>query len=1807
MQAIQLLQPGWELETSLPADLHLSRPEWGTLLPPGTDLASLQSIDVYTDGSFDGTNSSWAFVAFGARDCCLYLIGWAGARVDTQPDASLYIGAQAHTALVGEQSALFWALAWTLQTPPGVQARVHADCLVALRQATGQYGSALHEGLPGFCRQICQAVQTAHPSFDSDIKHVRSHKGHYGNDLVDLLAKYVNQIDGSVACAAQRTAPFTNLCATSRLRWLWVVLQATKNPGEWPSYVGTGFVDKARHTAPFQLAAIETQSLFGLSPDAPADTADPTFRADLCIFTLNVQTLAEAPPPGAVPSEDVFQGKAAFLREQFDHFGAHIIALQEARGAGDNTFVSSSHVRFCTGKDRQGNFGVELWFSRCRSFATASGVKVCFAPNDFVVLASTPRMLLVKYTRGPLRVLFAVIHAPSSTNSQCASWWRELRQTLHRFAHGVSLVMLGDFNAHFADSVTGHVGELVFPTKHPAPPALIDILQNFGLWLPSTFGHCHPGPTATWWPPSGGSGARLDYLAVPQSWGVLRDGSQVFSALEWGQARDDHHALRTWVHFQDRGRFRPQARRPVYDREAMLTDNGRDTLRRIFAAAPVVPWQCDVHSHYTRLQTYLSSALSSAFPATKGNCRSSHFSPHTWQLRQRRVWLRRQVVHLRACVNEMLLHCGWLTWQADMRMYVAQLTAVLRRGRQLITLSHHVSDLAATKKELRQAIRSDVNRRIGDAAATAAVQSTGHVVSRLQCLLGPSKRKTRQAKGLPRLQRADGTVAETADEVVDTWIEHFSGIEGGQRRTPHALAQACVKTQQNRDLDCINLTAADVPTCCELEAAFRGTQLHRAFGTDCIPAEALHAVPGHAARVLYSLILKCTMRIEEPLHWKGGSLYAVWKGKAAPHQCHAHRGILVSSVVGKAYHKMLRQRNVPALAGVATAFQIGGLPQRPVTMASHMVRAFQSWACGNGFSLGIIFLDLREAFYRIMRPLVVGFQGSDADIAAIVKEVHLPPEVMHEIHEYLQAETLFESAGASSWLSAATCEALSHTWFRFEHHEAVTETGIGTRPGDNLADIVFSFVFARVLHQVRTAVEQEVGIATLPWHSDMLANLWPVSSTATDSLAILDSTWMDDTALVLYTTVASELPHKIKRTLGILLDSCLGRALLPNLDRGKTETIVSLTGTGSRKLRAELFRDDPPLISADSRLWPGATVQIVPHYRHLGGLIHHSGALLRELRCRVAMAWQAFNKRRKRIFSSRFVPVADKVSLFDSLVLSTLLFGAGTWPTLTKAEEQCLSTAYFQMACTLLKPAFDSLQARRLGQLRVLALAGLPTISTLLHLARLRHLAACATNPIPELWALLHAEANWLASARHSLEWLCELVAEEGWAPSAPEAWHLWMDTIRCNPGRWKRLLRKAQQRAVRREAWHSAGVYHRGLLSKQLRIAGGILLEPVMELWDRRECCGPCRQTFPNLQAWSVHAFKTHGRLTAGRGVLSGRQCQKCLRHFATNLKLCKHLAYSHQCRRSLQVAGYHAPVEPGQGSTRGEDQHRVQAPVLQAEGPVLPFDSAEWCDEADRPVAEILDCLRHVGLGIAHDDVPAVEEQIRVAFASVCAPVRRLRITARAFLATQLLGLPEPIRPIVARTLEWVPTADVVEWLVPSPDPSIDPTCTFRDEALVLEALEVAAIRLPRALTFSEDPTTVLVGPDEWCLPFDDCRRILFPFSECVASLRQGDSLSFLEGPFEDVVFEICLNDWNGFRQCPPVCLPPASFHRQLLLMTLQGDLMRFALRLWGRGIPTRLLFPVSSRPHISLLLEIPGLDFVESSGWCTLSNCT
>ncbi|CAE7875058.1 unnamed protein product [Symbiodinium necroappetens] len=772
------------------------------------------------------------------------------------------------------------------------------------------------------------------------------------------------------------------------------------------------------------------------------------------------------------------------------------------------------------------------------------------------------------------------------------------------------------------------------------------------------------------------------------------DCSQVFTALDWGQPRVDHVALRTYVTFNGTGTLKP--------------------------------------------------------PVTRLN----------------------QLCH-RADAK-----CALFCLRQNLRLVPGVWAFALRRGRAVLALAHYVKDLRESKKGLRKAIRWDIGARIRDAADTAQNAGTGSVVSRLQCLLRPSARRARPPRSLPGLTKEDGTPTLEPEAVEAAWVAHFSSIEDGSTRSPEDIVAACLHTQRSRNLEDLELETADLPTRSELELAFRETMLHRAFGTDGVPAEALRGAPGAAAAAIFPIILKCALRLEEPLHFKGGSLYAVWKGKASPGACSSYRGILVSSTVGKAYHRIIRARNVPALRQAATPLQIGGLPKSPVTLAAQVVRLHQSCCKGRGTSQAVLFLDLKEAFYRIVRPLVTGFSGTDEDIATIVRSVDLPPGVMHDLRAHLEEVSLLKQSGSTDWAVTATTEALHHTWFRFEHGTLTTETGIGTRSS----------------------------------------------------------------------------------------------GLLP-----------MRKGTGFR-----LFAN--PLLGSTSSCLP--------------------------------MGTEAF-----------------------------------------------------------------------------------------------------------------------------------------------------WPDT--------------------------------------------------------------------------SVNIVSD----------ISARTC-----------------------------------------SRRAEDAGKIQAPVLQASGPKLAPREAIWLDADERPIAEVLDCLSHVGV-----DTPALSDsmlwqQLRVAFSCVCASTIRLRVTAEAFLhgLVDRDDLVPSIRLRLEEAMTWVQSADIVSWLVPVPETTQRPHNTFQDCETVLSLLEVAHIPFPAPALDTAVAVRIVVGPAAWCRGQENehPNSVIFALEECTQLIAHGHSPSFFDGPYDDVVFMLCVDGWSGFLSVPAPHTPARMFHSLLASEVLCGDVVRFALRLWGLGTPTMLLYPALASGALAPLGEIAAL---------------
>ena len=97
----------------------------------------------------------------------------------------------------------------------------------------------------------------------------------------------------------------------------------------------------------------------------------------------------------------------------------------------------------------------------------------------------------------------------------------------------------------------------------------------------------------------------------------------------------------------------------------------------------------------------------------------------------------------------------------------------------------------------------------------------------------------------------------------------------------------------------------------------------------------------------------------------------------------------------------------------------------PVQLALHAVRAASRKAKHQGASFGVLFLDLTEAFYRIMRELTLGGQPSDESIARVMLRLHMPEDALHDLHELLREPDALTQAGLSD--TARNCIAAIHS------------------------------------------------------------------------------------------------------------------------------------------------------------------------------------------------------------------------------------------------------------------------------------------------------------------------------------------------------------------------------------------------------------------------------------------------------------------------------------------------------------------------------------------------------------------------------------------------------------------------------------------------------------------------------------------------------------------------------------------------------------------------------------------------------------
>ena len=889
------------------------------------------------------------------------------------------------------------------------------------------------------------------------------------------------------------------------------------------------------------------------------------------------------------------------------------------------------------------------------------------------------------------------------------------------------------------------------------------------------------------------------------------------------------------------------------------------------------------------------------------------------------------------------------------------------------------------------------------------------------------------------------------------------------------------------------------------------------------------------------------------------------------------------------------ERRAPILDLAAGSLQIGGRTGQPVQIANQVVRVFQALCIQQGLSHSIVFLDLKEAFHRVVRPLILGGPLDDRHVIGILTALRLPPSDFTRLQAYVRDTPIESESGAGAWTSSMLGEVLSDTWFSWSQTSDLAVVRGGTRPGDNLADMLFSFLFAEVLHRIRRAIAEHGLACNLGWHPAWRHSLGSDLPPQTEGPGPIDVSWMDDLALLSSSKSAEGTVSATQHIASILLDECLHALLMPNLSKGKTEAIVSLVGPGSRRLKQELFVDSDPTFPLQSAMWPEARLRVTPAYKHLGGIIHHSGSIQAEVKARIGSAWTSFRKHRRRVFAASYASTRDKAILLRSLVLSTMCFGIGTWPTVEPSVQDTFHTALVRMSRIMLRPQHSHAVTSHMCPGLILALARVPSAETLFHVERLRHLAMLARRAPDELWALLHHQGSWLDLAQSSVTWLVDKLALSDGSRSFPCSWAECLPLLLAAPGRWRSLIRRASTTADLWERWHTEVKTYHGLTLRFLLRHGAVKEGQLVSDKPHTEICAVCKQSFNNLREWSHHAFKRHGRVRPERTLVDGTQCPVCLRQYASNTRLCNHLRHSATCRNSLVNAGHCVLPQPGKGSRRFDSGADVLAPAAQALGPSKQWEVTHTADEPERPSAGILDkladCLCHAeGSFVSYW---SLLEGLRAIFSTECLQQSRLRATARSWQCQlRSLFLEDEDWSVNwsawhCRAADFLESVDFVDWLLPEAREGCDSSSTFRDAAAVLPWLDCSHVVLPEVAAVAPQIARAFALNSASCSPFHVSTLVT-----CEQCAQHPGCLDFTVPAADTNGDGAWLLSGVGLLSDLEAPLPLRSFRYlegRLRNLRLLSDFVRGTLRLWTFGVPAILLVPALSCPGLNAVSSI------------------
>ena len=472
--------------------------------------------------------------------------------------------------------------------------------------------------------------------------------------------------------------------------------------------------------------------------------------------------------------------------------------------------------------------------------------------------------------------------------------------------------------------------------------------------------------------------------------------------------------------------------------------------------------------------------------------------------------------------------------------------------------------------------------------------------------------------------------------------------------------------------------------------------------------------------------------------------------------------------------------------------------------------------------------------------------------------------------------------------------------------------------------------------------------------------------------------WMDDLCICLTAPSNPALESALRVASGAILDIFKGLAMTPNLKPGKTAVLISPRGAGTRNWKTRLFGPvSDGFFHCIGEHHP-YQIPIVTGYTHLGGKVHFSGTLKKEIQIRIGQANQEFNRHRTLLYQNKHFSMDKKREIFHSLILSRLLYGAETWVLQDQRSKDYLHGSLIGLFKRLLKCRAGT----HISDDEVLYRTGMSSPTDLLRARRLRYLGSLCEVGDSACWGLLNRDRDWIDLVRDDLRWMWRQLSHTCTLGDPDLHLARWIEIITWHRSYWKRLVRRALEHAigVQRRSFQVSRAHvhmlalleHSGLVHRSSSSRSTVLQSDSHTVYG----CMLCEKPFKSFGGEGAHMCRCHGHVHPVRTLMGTTQCQACLKEYHTMGRLKAHLLRADHCRTTLVGRGMREEIQPGIGSH--DDRLRCamwdgRLPPLPAEGPLpCPNRQRDFSPEHIALYEDLVLCLMDV-------DVEGFEPHVR------------------------------------------------------------------------------------------------------------------------------------------------------------------------------------------------------------------------------------